>query len=94
MAITGEYIKAKRLALNWTQQDLADKMNVTTRSVINWENYGENQVKIPPHTEEKLHEVLANAPKKGETNSPSGFVVYVPKSEFLKHNGRIIIEVI
>jgi DNA-binding transcriptional regulator YiaG len=87
MAITGDYIKARRESLNLTQQDLANRMNVTTRTIIKWEN-GEP---IPSHRAEKLEQILDG---KGEESSPRGFVVYVPKSEFIKHGGRIIIEVI
>ena len=33
-----ERIKALRLAKNWSQVDLAKKLNVTKQSVSNWEN--------------------------------------------------------
>lgn len=86
MAISGEYIKARREALNWTQQTLATKMNVTVRTIINWEQGG----KIPSTTEPELKRILDNRP---EMDSPQGYVIYVSKSELLKH-GKLIIELI
>lgn len=93
MAITGEFIKAKRLALNWTQQDLADKMTVTTRTVIAWEKFGEKEVKMPSHTEEKLHQVLNPGDSEGEIDSRPYLTLYVSKADLLKYQ-RIMIEVI
>lgn len=87
MAITGEFIKTRRESLNWTQQDLADKMNVTTRTIINWEQGG----KIPKHSEQKLHEILEGL---RETDSLPLVKLYISKADFLKSGGRILIEVI
>jgi hypothetical protein len=61
--------------------------------VINWEGYGEKEVPMASHTEEKLHQTLNPGDNKGETGSRPYLTVYVSKADLMKY-GRILIEVI
>ena len=38
----GKHIKKKRLEFKYTQNDLADKTNLTTQTISNIENHGQN----------------------------------------------------
>jgi len=56
----GQKIVSLRKQKNWRQQDLADKLGVTPRQLIRWEN---DQVEISTKTIRKIAEVFGLSPE-------------------------------
>ena len=56
----GEKIVQLRKQKNWRQQDLAEKLGVTPRQLIRWEN---DQVELSPKTIRKIAQALGVAPE-------------------------------
>ncbi|MCW5866557.1 MAG: helix-turn-helix transcriptional regulator [Candidatus Eremiobacteraeota bacterium] len=56
----GQKIVSLRKQKNWRQQDLADKLGVTPRQLIRWEN---DQVEISNKTIRKIAEVFGLTPE-------------------------------
>lgn len=60
METLGQKIVGLRKQKNWRQQDLADKLGVTTRQLIRWEN---DQVELNPKSVRKIAEALGISPE-------------------------------
>jgi transcriptional regulator with XRE-family HTH domain len=56
----GKKIVQLRKQKNWRQQDLAERLGVTTRQLIRWEN---DQVELSPKTVRKLADVFELSPE-------------------------------
>lgn len=87
----GLEIKARRQALGWTQQDLADRSKVTTRTIQRWED-GET---APENMKLLLSYVFENA-EKGDKISPSHQqIIYISKEEIGKKGvSEVLIRII
>ncbi len=66
----GQKIVSLRKQKNWRQQDFAEKLGVTPRQLIRWEN---DQVELSPKTIRKIAEALSISPEElvaQQTQSP------------------------
>lgn len=91
MKITGLEIKARRKAINWTQQELSDKIHVTVRTVQRWED-GEI---IPDNMQLLLALVFQNEEKGDKVSATPGRVIYISRQEFEQNpNLEILIKLV
>lgn len=66
--ITGQQLRDARSRAGWTQRELASRVNVTLRTVGNWEN-----ARVPSHREGSLRAVLGRHLGDAVGNPLAGF---------------------
>ncbi len=61
MSLTSDQLKACRALLGWTQDDLAQRINVSPTTVRNWERFPNRPIRATSASLETLNSVLSNA---------------------------------
>jgi transcriptional regulator with XRE-family HTH domain len=78
MATLGQRIVSLRKQKNWRQQDLAEKLGVTPRQLIRWEN---DQVELNPKSVRRIAEALGVAAEELAAQPPENVLDKVEDEE-------------